>query len=60
MASEDDLQKIAIETGSPERAVPRKKVIPGKLARDGIADHSTMKRFEINVYDVQGVSKKIV
>ena len=52
MASEDDLQEIAIETGLPERAVSRKKVMPGELARDEIADHSTVKRFEINVYNV--------
>ena len=51
MPSEDDLQEIAIETGFPERAVSRKKVMPGELARDEIANHSRRKTFEINVYN---------
>ena len=52
MASGDDLQEISIETGFPERAVSRKKVMPGELALDEIADHSTMEKFKINVYNL--------
>ena len=52
MASEDDLQVIAIETCLPERAVSRKKVLPGELAPDEITDHSAMKRFEIQAYNI--------
>ena len=35
-----------------ERAVSRKKVMPGEIASEEVADHSLTKRFQIGVYNV--------
>ena len=53
MASEDDLQGIAIETFLPERAVSRKKVMHGDLTHMYLVD-------DIEGVDVEGIFKSII